>query len=63
MVIICRDNKLEKQVENISHYKSIEKMVEDINFKRVMPFVNSVNEMKEVYHNFPDYKEKKKNTD
>jgi ASC-1-like (ASCH) protein len=33
-------------------------MVKKIDFKKIMPFVNSIEEMKEIYYSFPNYKEK-----
>lgn len=33
-------------------------MVKEINFKRIMPSVKSVDEMKKIYASYPDYEKK-----
>ncbi len=58
LVFVCGDEKLEKSVEKVDIYKSIDDVVKVIDFKSVMPFVDSIDEMKKVYFSFPDYKEK-----
>ena len=54
----CEDKHLAKEITKIQHFKTIDEMVKTISFKEVMPFVGSIEEMKEVYYSFPDYKEK-----
>lgn len=58
LVFVCGDEKLEELVKGVSIYRSIDEMVRVINFKNIMPFVDSVDEMKRVYFSFPNYKEK-----
>jgi ASC-1-like (ASCH) protein len=58
LVFVCGDEKLEKLVERVDIYKSIDEMIKTIDFKSIMPFCNSVDEMKKVYFSFPNYKEK-----
>jgi ASC-1-like (ASCH) protein len=58
LVFVCGDEKLEKLVERVDIYKSIDEMIKTIDFKSIMPFVNSITEMKKVYFSFPNYKEK-----
>lgn len=58
LVFACGDEKLEKQVLEIDYYKSIDEMTKALDFKKIMPFVNSIDEMKKVYYSFPNYKEK-----
>lgn len=58
LVFVCGDEELEKSVEKADIYKSIDEMVKVIDFKNVMPFVDSIDEMKKVYFSFPNYKEK-----
>lgn len=58
LVFVCGDEKLEKTVDKVNIYKSIDEMIRVINFKNIMPFVDSIDEMKKVYFSFPNYKEK-----
>ncbi len=58
LVFACADNKLEKTVKKIEIYRNINEMVKVINFKDIMPFLNSVEEMEKVCFSFPNYKEK-----
>lgn len=58
LCFVCGQDRLEKQVKEAALFKSIEEMVKVINFKQVMPFVNSVEEMKKVYDSFPGNQEK-----
>lgn len=58
LVFICGDENLEKQIKKIEYYKSIDEMTKAIDFKIIMPFVDSINEVKNFYFSFPNYKEK-----
>jgi len=58
LVFVCGDDKLEKEVKKVDYYKSIDEMVKVIDFKKVMPFVNSIDEMKNICFSFSNYKDK-----
>jgi len=58
LVFICGDERLEKEIEKVDYYKSIDEMVKAIDFKKIMPFVNSIDEMKNIYFSFSNYKDK-----
>jgi len=58
LVFACGDEKLEKQIARVDYYKNIDEMTKAINFKSVMPFVGSTDEMEKVYFGFSGYKEK-----
>ncbi|MDO8551578.1 MAG: hypothetical protein Q7S03_02760 [bacterium] len=58
LVFVCGQDKLGKRVKDTNLFKTIEEIAEVIDLKKIMPFVNSVEEMKEVYFSFPGYKEK-----
>lgn len=60
LVIVCGKNRLEKEVKKVEHFKSIEAMIKKIPFRKVMPSVSSVAEMKKVYEGYTGYKEKLK---
>ncbi|MFA5165825.1 MAG: ASCH domain-containing protein [Candidatus Paceibacterota bacterium] len=56
-VFKCGQDILEKEILETRHFKSIDEMLEVYSFKQIMPFVNSKEEMIEVYYSFPGYKE------
>ncbi len=58
LVFSCIGEKLEKEIEKVDYFKSIDEMLKTVDFKKIMPFVDSVEEMKQVYYSFPDYQEK-----
>ena len=58
LVFTCGDEKLEKEIEKVDYYKSIDEMVKAIDFKKIMPFVSSLKEMEEIYYSFSNYKDK-----
>lgn len=56
-VFECGQDVLEKEILETRHFKSIDEMLMVYNFKQIMPFVDSKEEMIKVYHSFPGYKE------
>ncbi len=58
LIFVCSGERLEKQIIKVEYFQGIDEMVKVIDFKKVMPFVNSVEEMKQVYFSFPNYEEK-----
>ena len=58
LVFICGQERFEKEVKKVSYFKNIEDMVKSVNFKKIMPFVSSLEEFKDTYNKFPGYKEK-----
>jgi len=58
LVFVCDNETIEKEIKKVECYKNIDQMVKVIDFKKIMPFVNSIEEMKKVYFSFPGYKEK-----
>lgn len=56
-VFECGQYILEKEILETRHFKSIEEMLAVYSLKQIMPFVNSKEEMLEVYYSFPGYKE------
>lgn len=55
---VCGEDTLQKTVANVQIFDTISKLINEYDFKKIMPFVNSTEEMKEVYFSFPGYKEK-----
>lgn len=58
LTFVCGDEKLVKKITKRYHWSSVDAMVAEINFKKVMPNVGSVVEMKKVYSSYPDYDQK-----
>ena len=58
LIFKCESETLEKQISKIHHFKTIDEMIDMLGFKKIMPFVNSVKEMKQIYCSFPNYREK-----
>ncbi|MDP3954827.1 MAG: hypothetical protein Q8Q15_00500 [bacterium] len=58
LCFVCGKDRSEKQVEEVTLFKSFGEMVKVINFKQIMPFINSIEEMRGVYDSFPGYTEK-----
>jgi len=60
LVFVCGRKKIERKVGGVKHFTSIEGMAKKIDFKKIMPFCESIEEMRKVYFSFPGYKEKLK---
>jgi len=60
LVFICGKEKLEKKVRKVAHFASIDDLMEAIDFKEIMPFVDSLDQAKKLYYSFPNYKERLK---
>ena len=58
LTFVYQGERLEKEIKNVKVYKGIDEMLEELDFKQVMPFVGSVEEMKIIYYSFPKYKDK-----
>lgn len=58
LTFVCDDERFTKKIIKKFHWPSIDAMVEEVDFKRVMPAVESVEEMKKEYASYPDYDEK-----
>ena len=51
----CGGEKFSKTVTKKYLWKSIDQMVKEISFKKIMPDVASVEEMKKIYSSYPNY--------
>ena len=58
LVFNCANETVEKEVYDVSYYDSVEEMAEELPLKNILPSVSGVEEAKEVYHSFPNYKYK-----
>lgn len=57
LTFICGEEMIKKTVNKVHHFKTLEEMLDVFNFKQIMPFANSVSELREKYYSFPNYKE------
>lgn len=55
LTFVCERERLVKKVVKKFHWPSIDTMAREIDFKKVMPSVSSVNEMKKVFSSYPNY--------
>lgn len=55
---VCSEEHLQKKVLEVKLFKTIEEMVEELGIKPIAPFADSIEEMKNIYYSFPNYKEK-----
>ena len=55
---VCGDESLQKIVTGVRLFCTIEEMVREFGIQSIMPFANSIEEMRNVYYSFPNYKEK-----
>lgn len=58
LVFSCGDATFSRNVAKKYWWPSIDMMTKEISFKKVMPEVESVEEMKKVYASYPNYSEK-----
>ncbi|MDO8520560.1 MAG: hypothetical protein Q7S52_00405 [bacterium] len=58
LTFVCGKDSFTKRIVKKLHFKSVNAMVKKINFKKIMPSVASVMEMKKVYSSYPGYTDK-----
>jgi ASC-1-like (ASCH) protein len=58
LTFVCDGDRFIKKITRKFYWVNIDAMVNEIDFKRVMPSVDSVDEMKKVYASYPNYEEK-----
>lgn len=58
LTFICGEDKLTKTVTKVYRWKNIDEMVKEIPLKKVMPSVESIEDMKKVYSSYPNYDQK-----
>ncbi len=58
LTFVCGKDRCVKKIIKKFHWHSINAMVKEIGFKKVMPSVESVDEMKKMYASYPNYEEK-----
>jgi len=58
LVFVCYGEQFSRRVTNKEHFRSVDEMAEKIHFQDIMPWVESVEEMKKAYSAYPGYDEK-----
>ncbi|MDO8408035.1 MAG: hypothetical protein Q7S95_02245 [bacterium] len=58
LTFVCGQERCTKRVVKRFHWSSIDAMVRDIDYKRVMPSVGSVAEVEKAYASYPGYEQK-----
>lgn len=58
LTFVCGKDRYVKKIIRKFHWPSIDAMVKEVDFKRIMPPVWSVDEMKKKYASYPDYEKK-----
>lgn len=58
LTFVCGKEKCMKKITKRYHWPSVNAMVKEIDFKKVMPSVSSVAEMKKAYASYPSYEQK-----
>jgi len=58
LILICGQKRLTRPVSRVEHFESLEKMLGQIPYTKIMPWVSSREEAIKVYYSFPRYPEK-----
>jgi ASC-1-like (ASCH) protein len=60
LTFVCGKEKFTKKILKKFHWPSVDAMTKQIGFKKIMPSVSSIAEMKKAYASYPDYEKKTK---
>jgi ASC-1-like (ASCH) protein len=60
LVIVCGKERLERKVKRVLTFTSIGSMVKRIPYKKIMPSIKSLSDLRQVYYGYPGYREKLK---
>ena len=58
LTFICGNNKFSRVIKTKRHFKNLDSMFKVIPFKKIMPELDSIEEVKKIYYSYPNYKEK-----
>lgn len=61
LVFNCDNETLTKEVKKIKHFESIEDIFKQVDTEKIFPGIETLEELKKAYFNFPNYKQKIKN--
>jgi ASC-1-like (ASCH) protein len=55
LTFVCGKERCMKKIAKKFYWSGVDAMVKEIDFKKVMPAVGSIAEMKKIYASYPDY--------
>ena len=58
LTFVCGKDRCVKKISKRFHWPSIDAMLKEVDLKKIMPSVRSVEEMKKAYASYPDYEKK-----
>ncbi len=58
LTFVCGKERCVKKIVKRFHWSGIDAMIKEIGFKKIMPSVTSVAEMKKTYASYPNYEQK-----
>jgi ASC-1-like (ASCH) protein len=58
LVFVCDGHQIEKEIQKLEHFPSIDALFKEIPLKSVMPDATTLEDAKKVYASFPGYEEK-----
>lgn len=58
IIFICGKNKFQMTAKKVMYFKSVNSMIKSVNFKKIMPRVKDIDELKKIYYSFSGYREK-----
>lgn len=58
LVFKCGKDRLEKVVVKVHHLRDIKDLIQSLDLRKIMPFVSSIRQAKQIWYSFPNYREK-----
>lgn len=58
LIFNCDNETIERKVDQVHFFDSIEKMLEHLPLEDIMPTASNLKEAREIYYSFPDYEKK-----
>lgn len=58
LVFVCGQDRLERKVTRVSHFKDIDSLVSQYDLERIMPAAATLEKAKAIWYSFPNYKAK-----
>ena len=58
LTFTCAGEKFTKTITKIHHWQSIDAMVDEVSFKKIMPRIETIQEMRAAYASYPGYTDK-----
>jgi len=58
LVFLCEGKRLEKKVKKVRCFKDIKGMLGKIAFKKIMPYLDSIDQAEKAYYSFPNYEKR-----